>query len=78
MLGHVKEGTEDVREASKQKMTEEHDVINEALDERCARYTVFSIVCPFHYFILHDVHHVMSALWCRIPSSGKQGQKLED
>ena len=37
----------DLKQARNEKVTEEHDVIDEAIRDRGERYTVFSIVCPF-------------------------------
>lgn len=46
-LGYNQEGMSDLKEARNVKVTEEHDVIDEAIRDRGERYTVFSIVCPF-------------------------------
>ncbi|KAG9311977.1 hypothetical protein JVU11DRAFT_7247 [Chiua virens] len=42
-LGYAQEGMTDMQEASRQKVTEEHNVIDEAIRERGQGYTVFSI-----------------------------------
>ncbi|KAG9308563.1 hypothetical protein JVU11DRAFT_11777 [Chiua virens] len=42
-LGYAQEGMTDMQEASRQKITEEHNVIDEAIRERGQGYTVFSI-----------------------------------
>jgi hypothetical protein len=47
-LGYPQEAMYDLEEARKEKVTEEHDVIDEAIRDRGEGYTVFSIVCrPF-------------------------------
>lgn len=43
-LGQVQEGIAELQDASNQKATEEHSVIDEALRDRGEGYTVFSIV----------------------------------
>ena len=40
----------DLKQARNEKVTEEHDVIDEAIRDRGDRYTVFSIVCSSSYF----------------------------
>ncbi|KAL4079327.1 hypothetical protein J3A83DRAFT_4456764 [Scleroderma citrinum] len=42
-LGYAQEGMNDLKQARNEKVTEEHDVINEAIRDRGERYTVFSI-----------------------------------
>ena len=43
-LGRVEEGLLDLEEARKEKATEEHNVIDDAIADRGEGYTVFSIV----------------------------------
>lgn len=43
-LGYVEEGMSDMQVARKQKVTDDHDVIDEAIRDRGEGYTVFSIV----------------------------------
>ena len=43
-LGRVEEGLLDLEEARKEKQTEEHNVIDDAITDRGEGYTVFSIV----------------------------------
>ncbi|KAI6116071.1 hypothetical protein F5141DRAFT_1001142 [Pisolithus sp. B1] len=42
-LGYTREGMNDLEEAGKEKVTTEHDVIDDAIRDRGERYTVFSI-----------------------------------
>ena len=43
-MGRTEEGLMDMREALKEKVTEEHNVIDDAIQDRGDGYTVFSIV----------------------------------
>ena len=43
-VGNEAEGLQDMEEARKEKVTEEHKVIDEAIRDRGEGYTVFSIV----------------------------------
>jgi hypothetical protein len=43
-LGKVQEGLADMEEARREKATEEHNVIDDAIQDRGEGYTVFSIV----------------------------------
>lgn len=43
-LGYVEGGMADMQEASRQKVTDEHSVIDKAIRDRGEGYTVFSIV----------------------------------
>ena len=43
-LGRVEQGLEDMQEARREKATEEHNVIDDAMADRGEGYTVFSIV----------------------------------
>ena len=52
----------DLAEASADKVTAEHGVIDEGTQDRGEGYTVFSIVCPFHWdLFLREVAYVV--LW---------------
>jgi hypothetical protein len=46
-MGRIQQGLADMEEARKEKATEEHNVIDDAISERGEGYTVFSIVRPF-------------------------------
>jgi neutrophil cytosolic factor 2 len=46
-LGRIQEGLADMEEAKRQKVTEEHNVIDDAIQDRGEGYTVFSIVRIF-------------------------------
>jgi hypothetical protein len=48
-LGSIDEGIKDLTDAKQEKATEEHNVIDDAINDRGEGYTVFSIVS---YFIL--------------------------
>lgn len=43
-MNRLQEGMADLEEASREKSTEEHNVIDDAIQDRGAGYTVFSIV----------------------------------
>ena len=49
--GDLNQGMMAMIEASKQKVTEEHGVIDEAIRDRGEGYTVFSIVRPLSLFL---------------------------
>ena len=52
----------DLAEASADKVTAEHGVINEAIQDRGEGYTVFSIICSFLWdLFLREVAYVV--LW---------------
>lgn len=50
-LGNEAEGLQDMEEARKEKVTEEHKVIDEAIRDRGDDYTVFSIVSSASWFL---------------------------
>lgn len=78
-LGNADDGLQDMREAQKEKATEEHNVIDEAIADGGEGYTVFSIVSayPLPVFPSHHAHHarVCVARWDPLPPSGEQDQK---
>lgn len=43
-MGRIDNGLQEIREAQKVKVTEEHGVIDDAIQDRGEGYTVFSIV----------------------------------
>lgn len=65
-LGNADDGLTDMREAQKEKATEEHNVIDEAIADGGEGYTVFSIVSvpttcpPAHH--THPCSHLYSPL----------------
>jgi len=44
-MGKEQDGMTDLKEAVQEKVTEDHNVIEEAIRDRGEGYTVFSIVC---------------------------------
>lgn len=72
-MGRTEEGLMDMTEALKEKVTEEHNVINDAIQDRGDGYTVFSIVSVllrfivviFHLLAIELVSHSRSYLACR-------------
>lgn len=48
-MGRMEEGLMDMTEALKEKVTEEHNVIDDAIQDRGDSYTVFSIVSLFYF-----------------------------
>jgi hypothetical protein len=48
-MGQVQRGLADMEEARKEKATEEHNVIDDAIADRGEGYTVFSLVRSFFY-----------------------------
>lgn len=49
-MGNIQEGLEDMEDARKEKATDEHSVIDEAIQNGGDGYTVFSIVSAiFHW-----------------------------
>jgi len=74
-LGNPEEGVQDMREAQKEKATEEHNVIDEAITDGGEGYTVFSIVSsdPSPAFPLTiSLGRTCAARWDPLPSSGEQ------
>ena len=77
-LGNADDGLQDMREAQKEKATEEHNVIDEAIADGGEGYTVFSIVGPYHYLPslrTYYLAHTYVARWDPLPSSGEQDKK---
>jgi len=73
-LGTPEEGLQDMREAQKEKATEEHNVIDEAIADGGEGYTVFSIVSlPTTCLPAHHIHlaRTCTARWDPLPSSRK-------
>ena len=61
-LSREEAGMGDLAEASADKVTAEHGVIDEGTQDRGEGYTVFSIVCPFRWdLFLREVAYVV--LW---------------
>jgi len=52
-LGRTREGLADMEEARNEKATEEHNVIDDAINDRGEGYTVFSIVRSLSSFSLN-------------------------
>lgn len=78
-LGYVEGGMTDMQEASRQKVTDEHGVIDDAIRDYGEGYTVFSIVrdclrSPFVWYLTwcHLAHR------CAISSVGKQTQEFQE
>lgn len=75
-MGRVDEGLAEMAEARKAKVTEEHSVIDEAIQDKGQGYTVFSIVC-------HSLSPPGSsadrlvACRCALSSFGKQDKECE-
>jgi hypothetical protein len=62
-LGRTEEGMADLEEARREKATEEHNVIDDAINDRGEGYTVFSIVRPFFFsFVRSYTNHPFSPL----------------
>lgn len=57
------EGLADMQEAKKDKATDEHNVIDDAIADRGDGYTVFSIVYPFPFNVQPLSNHPLSSLW---------------
>jgi len=49
-MGKLQEGLADMEEAKREKATAEHNVIDDAIQDRGEGYTVFSIVRPISLF----------------------------
>lgn len=75
-LGYVEGGILDMQEASRQKATDEHDVIDDAIRDHGEGYTVFSIVrdCLCSPFVRHLTCHL--ARRRAVSSVGKQTQEF--
>jgi len=61
-MGQIQQGLADMEEARREKATEEHNVIDDAIADRGEGYTVFSIVrwIPVFYRLFLTV----AACWC--------------
>ena len=53
-MGRTEEGLADMQEARKEKATDEHSVIDDAIADRGEGYTVFSIVRPCPHMVSID------------------------
>ena len=53
-MGDVEAGLVDMKDASREKATEEHNVIDDAIADRGEGYTVFSIVRRTSYSFIID------------------------
>ena len=62
-LGNEAEGLQDMEEARKEKVTEEHKVIDEAIRDRGDDYTVFSIVSSSSCFLNMLLARLGSRSW---------------
>ncbi len=77
-LGNSTEGLQDMRDAQKEKATEEHNVIDEAIADGGEGYTVFSIVSvPTACLPARHTHlaRTCTARWDPLPPSRKQDEK---
>lgn len=63
-LGKVQEGLTDMEEARREKATEEHNVIDDAIQDRGEGYTVFSIVRILPRAVLASLIGHFSLLAC--------------
>ena len=61
-LGQMQEGMAELEDATRQQVTEEHSVIDEAIRDRGEGYTVFSIVRVTGYLFLFKVDWICSPL----------------
>ncbi len=77
-MGDVEAGLADMQEARKEKATDEHNVIDDAIADRGDGYTVFSIVSVT--FIGPVINPLSNLLACRctLPSIRKQTQEREN
>lgn len=57
-IGNTQAGLADMEEARKEKATDEHNVIDEAITERGEGYTVFSIVSSVRYAVTSGPNRV--------------------
>lgn len=65
-LGRLQEGLGDMEEARKDKATDEHNVIDDAIQDRGEGYTVFSIVRPL-IFPIFGLANVSTACGGAVP-----------
>lgn len=75
-LGRTQEGLADMQEARKDKATDEHNVIDDAIQDRGEGYTVFSIVSRNIFNLLPMLNDTILACRRIIPSLGKEDQEL--
>jgi hypothetical protein len=76
-LGQVEEGIAELQDAARQKATEEHSVIDEALRDRGEGYTVFSIVRLKQQYSPSSKLTGSAARGCPLPSVGEQTQERQ-
>jgi hypothetical protein len=75
-MGRLNEGLAEMEEARKVKVTEEHGVIDEAIQDKGQGYTVFSIVSHLPSPPGNSTDR-LAACWCVIPSFGEQDKECE-
>jgi hypothetical protein len=76
----MQEGLADMEDARRDKATDEHNVIDDAIQDRGEGYTVFSIVCVIqsHYLqsLLSLFHSDHPACWSSLSAIRKETQEF--
>lgn len=76
-MGRLQEGLADMEEARKDKATDEHNVIDDAIQDRGEGYTVFSIVSPYFSLLwLGSSADINTAGRRPLPTIRKETQEL--
>lgn len=66
-MGRALEGLADMEEARRDKATDEHNVIDDAIQDRGEGYTVFSIVSVIYFFSNGNGADIGLACWSTLP-----------
>jgi len=76
-MGRAQEGLADMEDARRDKATDEHNVIDDAIQDRGEGYTVFSIVSILQIFtITMDRTDCRLACWGPLSSFGKETEEF--
>lgn len=78
-LGRLEEGLADMEEARREKATDEHNVVDDAIQDRGEGYTVFSIVRLWHLSLaIGTLKSHPLARWRAVSAVREQAEKCQD
>ena len=75
-MGRAQEGLADMEEARREKVTDGHNVIDDAIQDRGEGYTVFSIVRPVEY-MKSLLLTLLLASWGALSSLRKENEEFD-
>lgn len=67
-MGRMEEGLASMQDAQREKQTDDHSVIDDAIADKGDGYTVFSIVSLTFGLLDEYLNHVITACRCDVPS----------